>query len=79
MRNIPPPARELRSRDTRDSYVVVALDREEIFRTATAERSLRYTPHSFSGMARDELMVSDTATHGLVVFIRYSHKWLHVR
>jgi Ca2+-dependent lipid-binding protein len=40
VRNIPPPARELRGKEGRDSYVIVALDREEIFRTATAEKSL---------------------------------------
>jgi hypothetical protein len=39
IRNIP-PARDRRARDTRDSYVIVALDREEIFRTATAEKTL---------------------------------------
>ena len=46
MRNIPPPARELRGKEGRDSYVIVALDREEIFRTATAEKSLRYLMHA---------------------------------
>ena len=29
-------------RHSRDCYVVVALDQEEIFRTATVEKSLRY-------------------------------------
>ena len=46
VRNIPPPARELRGKEGRDSYVIVALDREEIFRTATAEKSLRYLMHA---------------------------------
>ena len=42
IKNLPPP-RDLRQKekDGRDSYVVVALDREEIFRTATAERTLK--------------------------------------
>ena len=34
-----PPPHELRH--SRDCYVVVALDQEEIFRTATVEKSLR--------------------------------------
>jgi len=34
-----PPSHELRH--TRDAYVIVALDQEEIFRTATAEKTLR--------------------------------------
>ena len=42
VRNLPPPARELRGREGRDSYVVVALDSEEIFRTVTAEKTLRW-------------------------------------
>ena len=34
-----PPSHDLRH--TRDAYVIVALDQEEIFRTATAEKTLK--------------------------------------
>lgn len=38
VRNIPAP---VRGKDVRDCYVIVALDKEEIFRTATVEKTLR--------------------------------------
>lgn len=41
VRNLP-PSKDLCTREGRDSYVIVALDREEIFRTATVEKNLRY-------------------------------------
>lgn len=41
VRNLP-PSKDLYAREGRDSYIIVALDREEIFRTATAEKNLRY-------------------------------------
>ena len=66
VRNLPPPARELRGREGRDSYVVVALDSEEIFRTVTAEKTLRWVCVCVCTCAKEKGVM-----HTCVIFLVY--------